>query len=151
VIAKGFTLLEIIVTIAIVSILLLIAIPFGQSIVAYINAEVITYRLRNIINYANYFALQHGKVVTLCPSKDGVNCQGTWNDGLLLLADSPLRYYPGTNSGTLTLKSFADNSKIQFYPQKLFQQNGTFYYHSENHSRSIIINKVGRIRIATSQ
>jgi type IV fimbrial biogenesis protein FimT len=86
---SGFTLIELMVVIAIASILAMLAIP---SFIDMIQRNRVSGEVNSFVGdlqYARSEAIQHGQSVTLCPSSDGLNCLGAnqWNLGWIVFSD----------------------------------------------------------------
>lgn len=84
---NGFTLLELMVTVAVVAILATLAFPSFQGTlrsnrVAAFNNEII-----GVINLARSEAIRSGNAGVVCASASGTACDGSWGDGLLAFAD----------------------------------------------------------------
>lgn len=100
---QGFTLIELMVTIAVVAILLGIAIPsFTDSTLAS--------KLRTQANdlvagavLARSEAIKRNQTVTLCASSDGTSCTGTWSDGWIVISSggTVIMKHPATATGFL--------------------------------------------------
>jgi type IV fimbrial biogenesis protein FimT len=90
---RGFTLLELMVTLAVAAILFSVAVPGFQSMVQ--RNRVITYTNDFIatVNFARSEAIRTGSPVSICASSDGANCTGSWSQGWIVFAnrdgDSP--------------------------------------------------------------
>ncbi|RTZ60980.1 MAG: hypothetical protein DSZ32_02655 [Gammaproteobacteria bacterium] len=85
----GFTLLELIITLAIVGVLLVIAIPSFKSLRTETRLTALTNELISAYRLARNRAIHSNKRVTLCRSKDGATCytgQG-WNDGWMVFEE----------------------------------------------------------------
>ena len=88
---QGFTLLELLVTIAVAAILLAIAIPSYRSVVQR-NAMAATVNdLVGALNYARSQSVTRGTPVFICKSEDQANCTegGGWEQGWLIFAPLP--------------------------------------------------------------
>ncbi len=86
--SKGFTLLELIVTLTVMSILVGLAIPFFGETIKSQRIATQRDRLFNTFVYARSEAVKLGKRVTVCTSSDGATCSGgAWNTGWIVFID----------------------------------------------------------------
>lgn len=122
--ASGFTLLELLVTVAVLAILAAIAAP---SFSALINSNRLTTQANSMVaslQHARSESIRLNRKVSLCASSDGVNCSGTttwsrWitrvdNDGEVL----------SDVSGTAKVKVVADVSAVTFSSDGLARAAG---------------------------
>lgn len=89
---NGFTLLELMITVAIAAILLAVAIPSFQSVM---SSNRITSQTNNFLAdlaVARSEALKRGTGVSICASSNGTSCSGTattdWSTGWIVFTDS---------------------------------------------------------------
>jgi len=90
----GFTMLDLVVSMAIMAILVSVAAP---SFDGYIRKNAV-FSDRKLMNSAlmsaRYEAVARNKTITLCSTSTGTDCSGTWDDGWLIFLDD------GTDGGT---------------------------------------------------
>ncbi len=86
---KGFTLIELIVTISVVAILLTIAIPNFQTFVLNNRLTGQANDMLTALNYARSEAIKRGLPVSMCSSTTGNTCAGStdWSTGWIVFAD----------------------------------------------------------------
>jgi type IV fimbrial biogenesis protein FimT len=84
---KGFTLLELMVTLFIASILFAVAIPSFKSMSARNRLVTYTNDLIASVNLARSEAVRRGMPVSICHSSDGEECSGSWSDGWITFID----------------------------------------------------------------
>jgi type IV fimbrial biogenesis protein FimT len=98
---RGFTLLELLITLAAAGILVSIAIPDFTAMIRYNRAVVAVNTLTRALNFARYSAITRDRYVTLCRSSDGQHCSkdANWQDGWLIFVnldrDYPAHVDPG--------------------------------------------------------
>lgn len=100
-IAKGFSLIELLVTVSLVGILAAIAIPNFSSTILNNKVDTEVSELQRALNYARLEAINRGVSVQLRPSTDGA----AWNTELKVVlssatgTDNALRVIPAMSSG----------------------------------------------------
>lgn len=159
----GFTLLELLVVLAVATILATFAIPNFISMIRHDQAVAKVNELHAALNYARDTAIIRNSYVAMCKSADGKRCNhrlDNWNSGWLIFVnldrDRDVQVDPGepilsvhepTNSKTPII---SNRDSFTFRPMSLRSVNGTFLYCSEDnkYNFALIINVVGRVRIA---
>lgn len=86
----GFTLIELMVALAVLGILLSIAIPSFQNMVLDNRIAAQANQVITALNYARSEAVKRGASATLCPTSGGAACAGStnWSTGWLVFADA---------------------------------------------------------------
>lgn len=85
---RGFTLVELMVTLAVAAIVLSIGVPSFANL---IKDNRLTTQINDFVasvNLARSEAIRRGKRVTLCPSATGTSCSGSWNGGWVIFEDT---------------------------------------------------------------
>jgi type IV fimbrial biogenesis protein FimT len=86
---SGFTLLELMVIVAILGILAGVSLPSMMDTIGRISANSATRTLANSLSLARSEAIKRGDVVTFCATSNGTDCAlGVWNDGWMLFVDA---------------------------------------------------------------
>ncbi len=164
----GMTLVELIVSLAIVAILLAIAIP-GYANFANLNRLVaITNELASSLQLARSEAVRRGIRVTVCKSGNPMDTEpdceasASWQQGWLVFVDGGtrgvvdagdaiLRVHGAVSGVGITASNF--NAYASYLPSGSSQgpsglSNGTLYVCVAGSRRSIIVNAIGRMRIS---
>ena len=86
----GFTVLELLITLAIGAILLLIALPTYRAWIDDAEMRDEVRRLTNAMSVARAESLKRNNRVNLCPSPDGLHCadDGRWEQGWIVFSDA---------------------------------------------------------------
>ena len=162
---SGFTLLEGLMAMTILSVLVALSLPRYTSLVEDQQGRLILQSIADSVALGRTTAIKTGIPVTLCPSPDGLACQGGWLAGHLLFTDLDLdreldsgdqllRYavHP-EGRGSLTWRAFQNRQYLQITAQGfLRRQNGSFTWCSSSGSAAgayqLIVNGSGRMRFA---
>lgn len=86
--SEGFTLVELMVVIAIVAILAALAFPSFEGSMRSNRVATTTNEMLASISFARSEAVRSARASNLCASADGATCGGTWNDGWLVQTDT---------------------------------------------------------------
>lgn len=85
----GYSFIELLVSVSLVSIISLVALPSFRALHSEAALDSLSSDLRSILRLGRGEALTTGNVLVLCPSQTGRDCSaGAWNEGWLLFVDS---------------------------------------------------------------
>lgn len=157
----GFSLVELLFTITLSSILLTLAFPVYRHLILELRLFILTERVSSTLHYAQSEAIKRQSVITICKSKDGKRCLGSWKEGWIVLVNKNstsslenaelLRVYPAlSHSDFLEWRGFRSDDYLQFHSDGS-SQNGSFIVCVHALSKKMIglikISQTGRIRI----
>lgn len=164
--ARGFSLLEMLVVLAIASGLLAMAVPSFQTIPPQARSGAAINQTIGAVSFARSAAVLQRTPVTLCPGAEN-QCLGRdqWHRGALIFQDpnqngrreageAVLSALSGLRDGDrLYWRSFRNRGYLRFLPVGYTHwQNGNFLYCPENRdatlARMLIVNAQGRTRVA---
>ncbi len=166
----GVTLIELVVTLSIAAVLMSIAIPSFQNIIAINRLAALTNELSGALQLARSEAVTRSKTVTVCKSNDvsdstpSCNTSAAWqngwvvfvdddNDGTLDSGELALRVgQPSSANAVITVgTNFANYVKFKSDGQSEGSSSnigtGTLSICMTPNQRNIILNQVGRLRI----
>jgi len=168
--SRGFTLVELMVVLAVLSITLVLAIPGMQRLSQSMQVRTEARRLLSAINLTRSEAIKRNVPVSLCPSpmaRTGeATCTGIYADGWIMYSnrnrdrvvdsdDELIKVFNGLAPGySLTNRAATrdENQLITYYPDGTAHRNRTLMICSKQYpdlsSWSVIMNIVGRPRIA---
>lgn len=165
--SHGFTLIELMITLAVAAIVLTIAVPSFRSIIQDTRLTTQINELAASLNLARSEAIKRGLSVTICKSNDQdatPTCGGNWHDGWLVFED--FNNNGAFNSGADTLikvTSALPASTTLIFPRNQITYdstgfatgvaNGTFTLCDDrgvSQAKGLIASNNGRIRTAPS-
>ncbi|WP_295803178.1 GspH/FimT family pseudopilin [uncultured Microbulbifer sp.] len=85
---RGLTLIELMVTLAVLAIIVAIAVPNFNTMIANNRALTLGEDLATALNFARTEAVKRGARVSLCGSTDGASCDGGFANNWLVVVDS---------------------------------------------------------------
>lgn len=83
----GFTLFELVITLAVAAIIVGMAAPAFTSMIHAGRAQSMADEFAAALNYARTEALKLSTRVSICASNDGTSCSGSWGDGWIIFQD----------------------------------------------------------------
>jgi len=164
---RGFTIIEAMVVVFIVSVLIAIAAPGFQALIA--NNRMISevYSLRATLSHARTEALARRAPVVVCPTADGATCADSddWSTGYLAFVDTDDNNAADptnpdeeiiqreTEERSVDIAFDNANRRVRFGADGIalgFEGNFTFCdERGANRARALILNAVGSLRAAT--
>lgn len=173
----GFTLIEVMVVIALIAIMLTMAVPSFTTMVMNNRLSTQANSLVIAVNLARSEAIKRNRNVVLCRSANGTSCAaGGWEQGWIIYVDADPTDGPGVNTGagdvilrefsaltgTNTLRASANyTASITYVPSGFSTQAGTLVLCDDRDNdgdtadaedfargRAIIINNTGRPQMA---
>jgi type IV fimbrial biogenesis protein FimT len=146
---KGYSLIELMTTIAVASILITVALPGMQSFRQNSNMTGQVNELISIMHLARNTAITTNSRVTVCASSNGDNCNAAgWDDGWIAFVDRDSDQFVDDNETVLRVGSESDNLTIlsgQYPSFLMYRPNGRAMKNtvSENSGRFIFCDKRG--------
>lgn len=162
----GFTLLELLVAVAVATILLTVGVPGFLQMIAANQRQTNTADVFSALNHARSEAIARNVRVVMCPSADASTCgAASWQDGWLIYAnldgnisnggpdnDDRVLQTHGPLAGDFTLSSADFPSRIVYLPTGRATDKGGFVLcaaHSDVQGRLIEVSSTGRPRTTT--
>ncbi|MBX3654476.1 MAG: GspH/FimT family pseudopilin [Ramlibacter sp.] len=112
---RGFTLVELLITVAIVSLLLTMAIPSFSGLLARRSLSAAMSDLAADFRFARVEALRRSATVSICRSANGTSCatSGSWGNGWIIFSDvSPVSVPPAIGTGDSIIRVHDSTSGV---------------------------------------
>ena len=159
---KGFTLIELMIAVSILSIIMMVGVPSFSSSINKNSVAATVNDIQTSLNQARSEAVTRGVTVTVCSSNNQVSCSGGWDDGWIVFsdidadnvvdggADLILSVFDAPASDSDLRLSALDSSMIQYFNNGYSNQTGTFIGCPPDkniaYSRGVIVSASGMIR-----
>ena len=157
----GFSLIELLIAITLLSVLLIFAMPNTSKLVTRLQTEADQRRIAGMIYAARHAAIQFNGPVNLCPgTTTGCGSRDTWHKGVVAFVDSNLNrsidHGEAVIAATPSLgssvrwRSFRNRSYLRFLPSGATDwQNGHFLFcptpPDPELARQLVLNAAGRV------
>ncbi len=161
---RGFTLLELLITLSVVSALLVVAVPSFAELVADTRLVAAVNNMTATLQLARSEAIKRTKDVVICQGEPGLGCDSSrnWQQGWIVFVDANAdrQWNSATETlvwtqrtlppgDTVTLHAFPSANYFTYHPSGLAGSNGTFVFCDERGSdaaHALIIARTGRPR-----
>lgn len=164
----GYTLIELLITLAVVSILSLTVFPNLSALIAQERTTILTNTLAGALAYARSESVSKQIIVITCQSNNGSECNrsGNWHNGWIIFIDTNnnkqrepeetlLRVYATANNGTQAIFNGAANIDhyIRYKPRGQAYPNGSFLICNPTIGvgKALIMTQSGRLRLSKRQ
>lgn len=148
---RGFTFLELLITLLIASILLALCQPHFSALLLRVYVEDDAYRFFQTLTYARQTAITRNQLVYVCPTLNHLDCAVDWSKGYMVY------YHPSYSEQDFEILRYESNNPytdIQTSQSVIVQFTGdgrclnrtTFHIHGEKSSK-IVLYDSGRIRL----
>ncbi|MDD3762717.1 MAG: GspH/FimT family pseudopilin [Nevskiales bacterium] len=159
---RGFTLLELIVTVVVASILLTVAVPSFTTLIRSNRAASEANALLTMLTLARSEAIKRNAAVVLCRSTSGTACasgSGDWNSGVMVYVDqdgdgaynnSDVIVQAAIPLSAVSSITFNAGSWLNFNPNGSTNKFGSFTItpaNDTNYTRKVVLSPTGRPRI----
>lgn len=161
---SGFSLIELMATIAIMAILMSVATPSFQNTIERNEITSEVQELGTTLKLARSEAVKHNSFVSVCASSNQSTCTGTWKDGWIIFVDANANGIVDTNEALLkvwqglasghTLTWSGPNAGYLTFTNRGFtnDQSGTFKIcgssNKASFARGLIVPTTGSTRFA---
>ena len=165
---RGYTLIELLMALAVTSILTLNVFPNFSALIAQERSTVLTNSLAGALAYARTEAIMKQTTILTCQSNNGSECtrSGNWHNGWIIFIDKNknkqrepeeklLRVYAAVDNGTKV--TFRGSAGIRHYmkykPTGSAFPNGSFLICNPNIGvgKALIMTQSGRLRLSKKQ
>ena len=160
----GITLVELMITIAILAIVAMIAVPSFQAVMANLEANRVQSTMRSVIQDSKHRAFTNRQRITICGSSNLQDCDAQWSTGFIIFNDLNKNKFKDANEdilkkhslnlkhGTLSWRGLG-GSALFFQPDTGLPRgsNGSFTYcANSNKHQKVIVSMMGHARHETA-
>lgn len=163
---RGFTLIESLITLSVVSVLLVVAVPSFAELVADTRLVAAVNNMTVTLQLARSEAIKRAQDIVICKGEPGLGCDSsrTWQQGWIVFVDANTdrQWNSATETlvwtqptlrrgATVTLHAFPSANYFTYHLSGLAGSNGTFVFCDErgdDAAHALIIARTGRPRAA---
>lgn len=165
--ARGLTLLELLVAIAVMGVMLGVGVPSFQSLQRQMRADTTFHLITTALAAARATAVTRGVPVSVCPSGDGRRCDRhtAWEQGWIVFehtdrGDQPaseraVLLHFGSLKGGIALRSTTGRTMLRFHPSGMSSGSNVSLrlcsITNRTHLGNVVVNNAGRARTERKQ
>lgn len=130
--AHGFTLIELMVTIAVLAIMLTVAVPAMQNFTIRNRLAALNNDMMTSVNLARSEASKRGVTVSICKSSTMTSCGGNWSDGWIVFVNTDNDAPAAVDTGETILRvhqalpsNYTLNATTNFANYVSYRRDGT--------------------------
>jgi len=160
---KGFTIIELMITVAILAIVVMIGVPSFADVIKKNQIKASLQGFSTALKYARSEGVKQSSSVTICASSDQATCTGNWNQGWVVFkdvdsagdfdagTDTLLRVHDAIDTNHTLVFDHATSGRVTFLSRGYTSgQFGTFKLcgpdNEDKYARGIILQKTGSLR-----
>lgn len=152
---RGFSLVEVMVTITLAALLITIAMPSMRQIFVQSQDQILQDQLIHLLSFARRAALLQQQTVGVCQSQDLTTCSMKPADGIIIFIDNKvdpeiLYTFRFKQNGKIDWRGFPQGSFLQYLTTGMTaQENGSFWYMPESGASTwrITVSKAGQAKV----
>jgi type IV fimbrial biogenesis protein FimT len=152
----GFSLIELMVTLAVLVILITVAIPSFTSLIQNSRSAALANSIVIALNVARSEAVKRNALINLCPGNDGSACPGNWTNGWIVQLNTgatTVQVWDAPDTGAV-ITQVGGNSTIRFdgsgrmtLPAAAVTINSRYPNCTGQQARQIQISTTGRVSV----
>lgn len=158
---SAFTLIEVLASLAIISILLAIGLPFARDFSSHMQDQILQNELVHAVELTRHAAISHHTSAILCASQNQKTCDNHWAAGQLIyendndtdaLESAEQILFVQQNKvrhGAVYLRMYPQKKALAFSPNGLLQSDNATFWHCHHNVPvwAISISKVGEVNL----
>ncbi|MTZ14242.1 prepilin-type N-terminal cleavage/methylation domain-containing protein [Pseudomonas sp. JL972] len=150
---QGFTVVELLTTLALLAIIASIALPALADLIAYNRQQALLTQVQEAVQNARTKAVLHRQTIVLCGTQDATNCSNNWSDGWLTRSETSqevLHVTELSGADELHWSSFG-GQRIRFFENGTSPtSNGRFFQcYKQRIAWQLILSRQGRLKRST--
>lgn len=150
---RGFTLVELLISVSLIIIVCSIAVPALADLVAYSRQQALLTQVQDAVQKARTQAVLHRQTIVLCGTTDASTCSRDWRGGWLTVAADTKKILNATlltPADELRWSGFGDQ-RVRLIENGTSPNNGRFYQcYKQRIAWQLILSRQGRLKVGNA-